>query len=244
VVRGVRRADAGGGARDPALARPPPAAGVAASYRALLHDLRVLYRADRHTVWFLGASALFRDGLAAVFTFGAVLAVTVYGIGQGDVLVFGVVANVVSAVGALTAGRIDDRVGPKSVIVGSLLGMIACAVVLLFVSGPAAFWVFGLGLCLFVGPAQSSSRTYLCRLAPPGREGEMFGPLRHHRAGRLVPRTDAGGGVHVFLRLGPGRDRRIIVVLAAGLAALWPVRPPVDTAATAPRVNRLAGHRV
>ena len=34
-----------------------PAAGVAASYRALLHDLRVLYRADRHTVWFLGASA-------------------------------------------------------------------------------------------------------------------------------------------------------------------------------------------
>ena len=145
----------------------PPGRRVVASYRALMHDLRVLYRADRHTVWFLGASALFRDGLAAVFTFGAVLAVTVYGIGQGDVLVFGVVANVVSAVGALTAGRIDDRVGPKSVIVGSLLGMIACAVVLLFVSGPAAFWVFGLGLCLFVGPAQSSSRT--CCAASPAR---------------------------------------------------------------------------
>jgi UMF1 family MFS transporter len=34
-----------------------------------------------------------------------------------------------------------------------------------------------------------------------------------------------------------GSDRAgivgIIVVLAAGLAALWPVRPPVDTAATA-----------
>ena len=148
----------------PASGRRPPA-GIAASYRALLDDLRVLYRADRHTVWFLGASALYRDGLAAVFTFGAVLAVTVYGIGQGDVLVFGVVANVVSAVGALTAGRIDDRTGPKSVIVGSLLGMIACAVVLLFVSGPAAFWVFGLGLCLFVGPAQSSSRP-ICAASP------------------------------------------------------------------------------
>jgi UMF1 family MFS transporter len=208
-------------------------AGVAASYRALLQDLRVLYRADRHTVWFLGASALFRDGLAAVFTFGAVLAVTVYGIGQGDVLVFGVVANVVSAVGALTAGRIDDRVGPKSVIVGSLLGMIACAVVLLFVSGPAAFWVFGLGLCLFVGPAQSSSRTYLCRLAPPGREGEMFGLYATTgRAVSFLAPTLVGVFTYAF-----GSDRAgivgIIVVLAAGLAALWPVRPPVDTAATA-----------
>ena len=210
-----------------------PAAGVAASYRALRHDLRVLYRADRHTVWFLGASALFRDGLAAVFTFGAVLAVTVYGIGQGDVLVFGVVANVVSAVGALTAGRIDDRVGPKSVIVGSLLGMIACAVVLLFVSGPAAFWVFGLGLCLFVGPAQSSSRTYLCRLAPPGREGEMFGLYATTgRAVSFLAPTLVGVFTYAF-----GSDRAgivgIIVVLAAGLAALWPVRPPVDTAVTA-----------
>jgi MFS transporter, UMF1 family len=221
-----------------AVPEPPPspdrrpAAGVVASYRALAHDLRVLYRADRHTVWFLGASALFRDGLAAVFTFGAVLAVTVYGIGQGDVLVFGVVANVVSALGALTAGRIDDRAGPKVVIVGSLLGMIACATVLLFVSGPAAFWVFGLGLCLFVGPAQSSSRTYLCRLAPPGREGEMFGLYATTgRAVSFLAPTLVGVFTYTF-----GSDRAgivgIIVVLAAGLAALWPVRPPVDTATT------------
>jgi UMF1 family MFS transporter len=226
-----------------AVPEPPPApgrrpaAGIAASYRAVAHDLRVLYRADRHTVWFLGASALFRDGLAAVFTFGAVLAVTVYGVGEGDVLVFGVVANVVSAVGALTAGRIDDRTGPKAVIVGSLLGMIACATVLLFVSGPAAFWVFGLGLCLFVGPAQSSSRTYLCRLAPPGREGELFGLYATTgRAVSFLAPTLVGAFTYAF-----GSDRAgivgIIVVLVAGLVALWPVRPPVDTATTANRMN-------
>ena len=61
--------------------------------------------------------------------------------GQGDVLVFGVVANVVAAAGALTAGRIDDRAGPKAVIVVSLAGMLACGTALLFSSGPAAFWV-------------------------------------------------------------------------------------------------------
>jgi UMF1 family MFS transporter len=81
--------------------------GVAGSYRKLVHDLRDLYRASPHTVYFLGASALFRDGLAAVFTFGAVLAVTVYGIDKGDVLIFGVVANVVSAAGALSGGALE-----------------------------------------------------------------------------------------------------------------------------------------
>ena len=208
----------------------PPPAGIAASYRALLADLRTLYRVDRHTVWFLGASALFRDGVAAVLTFGAVLAVTVYGLGPGDVLVFGVVANVAAAAGALAAGRIDDRVGPKAVIVGSLVAMLASGTVLLFTSGPRAFWVFGLVLCLFVGPAQSSSRTFLCRLAPPGHEGELFG--LYATTGRAVSFV-APMFVGVFTWLGGDRlgILGILVVLAAGLVALWPVRPPVDRAA-------------
>lgn len=222
-----------------AVPEPPPArdapapAGVAASYRALARDLRVLYRTDRHTVWFLAASALFRDGLAAVFTFGAVLAVTVYGLDPGDVLLFGVVANVVAAAGALVAGRVDDRAGPKPVIVGSLLGMLGCGAVLLVLSGPAAFWVFGLGLCLFVGPAQSSSRTFLCRLTPPGREGEMFG--LYATTGRAVSFV-APTLVGVFSAVGGDRAgiAGILVVLAGGLAALWPVRAPQDRAVAAP----------
>ncbi len=157
-------------------------AGLVESYRVLWRDLTELWRADRRTIWYLGASALFRDGLAGVFTFGAVLAVTVYGIGAGDVLIFGVAANVVSAVGALVAGRVDDRVGPKAVIVGSLVAMIATGIVLLVVSGPTMFWIFGLVLCLFVGPAQSSARTFLARLTPPGREGRCSVSTRRRDA--------------------------------------------------------------
>ncbi len=216
-------------ARDAAVPR-----GVAAAYRALLHDLRRLYRTDRHTIWFLGASALYRDGLAAVFTFGAVLAVTVYGLDAADVLLFGVAANVVAALGALVAGRLDDRAGPKAVIVVSLASMVVCTAVLLFVSGPGLFWVFGLGLCLFVGPAQSSSRTFLCRIAPPGHEGELFG--LYATTGRAVSFL-APTLVGLFTWLGGDRAGivGILVVLAAGLAAIWPVRPPVDRATSADR---------
>lgn len=209
----------------PAGDRPPPP-GVAAAYRELFADLRALYRRSPHTLYFLGASALFRDGLAAVFTFGAVLAVTVYGIAEDDVLVFGVAANVVAAAGSLVAGRIDDRVGPKAVIVASLSGMIAAGLVLLVVSGPAMFWVFGLVLCLFVGPAQASSRAYLARLAPPGGEGELFG--LYATTGRAVSfLAPSLVGLFTFLF---AADRAgivgIVLVLAAGLLALLPVRPP------------------
>ncbi len=198
-----------------------------ASYRVLVRDVRQLYRESPHTVYFLGASALFRDGLAGVFTFGAVLAVTVYGINSADVLIFGVAANVVSAIGALVAGRFDDRVGPKSVIVSSLTGMLVAATILLFVSGPAMFWVFGLALCLFVGPAQSSSRTFLARLAPVGREGQLFG--LYATTGRAVSfLAPTLFGLFTFLF---GSDRAgivgILLVLGAGLAALLPVRPPI-----------------
>ncbi len=196
------------------------------SYRILFHDLRDLWITDRRSVYFLAASALFRDGLAGVFTFGAVLAVSVYGIGTADVLLFGVAANVVAGLGAITAGRFDDRIGPKSVIVFSLTSMILAGVVLLFVSGPLLFWVFGLVLCLFVGPAQSSSRTYLARLAPPGREGQFFGLYATTgRAVSFLAPTLFGLFVLIFDsdRAGIGG---LLVVLAIGLGALLAVKSP------------------
>lgn len=206
-------------------------AGLVESYKVLFRDLRALWVADRRSVWFLIASALFRDGLAGVFTFGAVLAVSVYGISAADVLLFGVAANVFAGIGAITAGRFDDRVGPKSVIVFSLASMIVAGIVLLFVSGPTLFWVFGLVLCVFVGPAQSSSRTFLARLAPPGREGQFFG--LYATTGRAVSfLAPTLFGLFVWLfdadRAGIGG---LLVVLTVGLAALLAVRSPdgVDT---------------
>lgn len=204
--------------------------GFFASYRLLIRDLRELYRVDRNAVFFLGASALFRDGLAAIFSFGAILAHTVYGISTADVLLFGVAANVVSAIGAIVAGRFDDRVGPRTVIMTSLIGMLTAGTILLFVSGPMMFWIFGLLLTLFVGPAQSSSRTYLARMSPVGREGQMFGLYATTgRAVSFLAPVLFGVFAATF-----GADRAgivgILLVLLAGLLAMVKVRPPVDTA--------------
>ena len=149
--------------------------GFFASYRLLVNDIKALFRRDRNSVHFLVASALYRDGLAAIFSFGAILAVSVYGLAQSTVLIFGIAANLVAALGALGMGAVEDRIGPKKVIMISLVGLISTSLILLFARGTTAFWIFGLILTLWVGPAQSSSRAFMARIAPVGREGEMFG---------------------------------------------------------------------
>ncbi|MBF6351400.1 MULTISPECIES: MFS transporter [Nocardia] len=203
-------------------------AGFLASYRVLWRDLRELWVLDRRVIWFLLASAVFRDGLAGVFAFGAVLAVQVYGISDSDVLLFGIGANVVAALGAIVAGRFDDSVGPKRVIVVSLAAAVVCGTALLFVSGPTMFWVFGLALTLFVGPAQASARSFLTRLTPPGREGQLFGLYTTTgRAASFLSPSLFGLFVWAF-----GADRAgiagLLVVLCAGLIAVLLVAAPDD----------------
>jgi len=41
--------------------------------------------------------------------------------------------------------------------------------------GIPMFWVAGLILAMFVGPAQAASRSFLARVTPAGKEGEVFG---------------------------------------------------------------------
>ncbi|MDT0203539.1 MFS transporter [Nocardioides sp. AE5] len=154
-----------------------PKVGVIESYRQLFATIRGLWNEDRNTAYFLLASAVFRDGLAGVFTFGGVLAAGTFGFSEGDVIIFGVAANVVAGIATIAFGALDDKLGPKRVIVLSLsCMMVAGACVFIFhEGGTTMFWVFGLILCIFVGPAQSASRTFLARLIPEGEEGEVFG---------------------------------------------------------------------
>lgn len=214
--------------RVPEIAPDPTAStgGLKDSYKRLARELKELWDEDRHAVYFLLASAVLRDGLAGVFTFGAILAVSSYGLSPGDVLLFGVAANIVSALGALGMGYVDDLIGPKPVIIGSLFAMVAVCVAVFFLDGPLNFWIFGLILTLFVGPAQSSCRSFLSRMTPDGREGQMFG--LYATTGRAVSwLAPIAFSVSVSLA---GSDRAgiigIALILAIGAILLLPVRPP------------------
>ncbi|WP_111718864.1 MFS transporter [Homoserinimonas sp. OAct 916] len=147
------------------------------SYVILGKDIASLFRDSRQTFWFLLASAVYRDGLAGVFAFGAIIAKQVFGFTFLEVVIFGIAANLVAGISTIIAGRFDDSYGPRSVILLSLIGLVIAglAVFVLHDSGTVVFWVGGLTLTAFVGPAQAASRSLLARVSPVGKEGEIFG---------------------------------------------------------------------
>ncbi len=221
--------------RRPAVA--PERIGVLGAYRELFRSIRRLWDTSRETLYFLVASAIFRDGLAGVFTFGAILAVGTFGFETTDVITFGIVANLTAGISAALFGLLDDRVGPKRVIVGSLTSMVVLGslIFLLHDRGPTVFWVCGLLLTLFVGPAQSASRSYLARLAPEGQTGEIFGLYATTgRAVSFLSSTAWALAISVAVAVAGGTEESaqyagilgIVLVLAVGLLVLLPIKDP------------------
>lgn len=210
------------------LGKPERRVGFFRSYAVLVRDIVGLYRtpATRNTFWFLLASSVFRDGLSGVFTFGAIIAAQVFGFGFIDTVIFGIAANLIAGFSTMVAGRWDDRFGPKAIIVFALVGMVVAGLAVFFFAdaGKIVFWVFGLILCAFVGPAQSAGRSFLARVTPTGREGEIFG--LYATTGRAASWMSsalwtiliATTGATLFGVLG------IVLVLAIGLLLLLPVR--------------------
>lgn len=201
-----------------------------ASYVVLGKNITDLFRHSRPTFWFLLASAIYRDGLAAVFTFGAVIASVSFGFTFLEVVAFGIAANLVAGISTMLAGRLDDRFGPRAVIVTALIGLSVSGllVFILHDGGKIVFWIFGLALCLFVGPAQAASRSLLARVSPPGREGEIFGlyATTGRAASFIAPALWT-----VFIGLFGATYwgiLGIVVVIAAGLVLTLMIRLPRD----------------
>ena len=190
----------------PAFVESRPVVGFFGAYRALWDEVKGEWRRDRNVVYYLLASAVFRDGLTGVFAFGAVLGVSVYGVSQADVLVFGVCACVVAAIGAVLGGLLDDRVGSKPVIVGSLTAMIAVGLLLLAPLRAAGV----LDLRTASVPVRRP-HPGVCAGADAadvrGGQGERgLRSLHHHRARRVFPGAMDVLHLHRPVRYRPGRD--------------------------------------
>ncbi len=155
-------------------------------------------RGQRNVAIFLAANMIYTDGLIALFAFGGVYAAGVFGWTTVEVGLFGVLLTITGTVGALLGGRLDDRIGAKRVVSGSLvlLGFSAAAIASLdrdslflvfpaepavegdgfFASAPEQALLVLAGLIGFAaGPVQAASRSLLCRLAPPGKITQFFG---------------------------------------------------------------------
>ena len=149
-------------------------AAVYSGIRTLIKTLKQV-RHHKDLARYLLARMIYTDGLNTLFAFGGIYAAGTFGFTFTELIQFGIAINVTSGIGAATFAWIDDWVGSKKTIIISITALTILSTLILFIETKELFWIFGLMLGVFVGPAQAASRTLMARMAPPDLRTEMFG---------------------------------------------------------------------
>ena len=159
---------------EPPQAREPLGQAVSNGLARLWQTLKALPRTPI-LLRFLIARMLYTDGLTTLFAFGGIYAAGTFGFSLAEVIQFGIALNVTAGLGAAVFGVLDDRIGSRATILLALAGLVIAGIAVLLVTDVTLFWVFGMALGIFVGPAQAASRSFMARLAPPDERAELFG---------------------------------------------------------------------
>ncbi len=146
---------------------------------------------------FLLANMIYTDALVSLFAFGGIYAAGTFGWNTIQIGTFGIILAIAGTFGAWLGGKLDDKLGPKQVISGSMLLLLFAIVAILLVdkdrilfikvAPPApggalfaaaaerAYLLLGCLIGAAGGPLQAASRTLLIRLAPKDRIAQYFG---------------------------------------------------------------------
>jgi len=154
--------------------------------------------ANRNALLYLLAHMVYVDGLVALFAFGGIYATGTFGWHAVEIGLFGISLLVTGIAGAWIGGILDDRVGPKTVIMGALIALCIASIgilsitadsILFFISTAPAlagdglfasvperlYLALGVVIGAVAGPLQSASRTLLVRVSPPDSITQYFG---------------------------------------------------------------------
>jgi len=177
--------------------KPGERGGVRDALRNLAGTIRNVRR-YRNIAMFLVAYLLFIDGLMAIFSFGGIYGANIFGWQATALASFGIIITVAGGIGAFVGGFLDDRLGSKTVILGSLVLLMIAAVGVISIdtthvlfgievpapeagrgtfasTGEMTYVLFAVLIGLAAGPLQSASRSFLARMAPAEHMSEFFG---------------------------------------------------------------------
>jgi UMF1 family MFS transporter len=158
----------------------PPSQGVSVLRAAreggaeVLAGLRKILR-QRDLRRFFGAYFVYEDGVNTVVTFSSIFAAHTLGFPMDRLIVLYIVVQVSALVGAVAWSWPTDKLGPKPVVLITLVQWTAVAVAAYFVETQAQFYVVAVVAGTGLGAVQAASRTLLTTLIPKGMEAEMFG---------------------------------------------------------------------
>ena len=152
---------------------------------------------------FLITRMFYQDALNALFVVGGVYASMVVGMTLTQVLILGIILNILSGPSSIYGGYLNDLIGSKNVINLSLWGLLVSGILGLSIDKDTIFYFFSvseysasvenftlgifnsisqityicvvIGISIFYGPAQTASRALMLKLAPQDKMTEFFG---------------------------------------------------------------------
>ncbi len=129
----------------------------------------------RQIVRLLLARVFYNDAVLTLFAFGGVFAMGVFNFTFEEILMLGIVLNIVAGIGAFALGFLDDIIGGKKTIQITNIAFILATILVVWAPDRFYFWLGSILVGLFSGPNQAASRSLMGRFCPPARESEFFG---------------------------------------------------------------------
>ena len=124
---------------------------------------------------FLGAYFIYEDGVNTVVAFSAIFAAQTLGFPMGELVALYIVVQFSALAGALAWSWPTDRIGPKRVVMITLLQWTAVVVAAWFVETRAQFYALAIVAGSGLGAVQAANRAFLSTLIPKGMEAAIFG---------------------------------------------------------------------
>jgi UMF1 family MFS transporter len=129
----------------------------------------------REFVKFMIAFLIYNDGVLMTINFAAIFGAVMFGLEQQMLIVFMIVIQVTSVVGAYVSGMLTERIGNKDTLILFILMMLGAVVGLFLNESVLGFFIIGGVAGCALSAVQSVSRGMIAILSPPGRSAEFYG---------------------------------------------------------------------
>jgi len=154
-------------------ALPPGETYPSLAVKRLLKTFKAVRR-FREFITFIVSFLVYNDGILMALDFAAIIGAVLFGMTQTQLIIFMIIVQVTSAIGAYLFGILGEKVGFKPALVWSILLMIVAVIWMIFNQSLTGYFFIGALAGFALTGVQSLSRTMTSLFAPENKTTEFF----------------------------------------------------------------------
>jgi len=154
-------------------ALPPGENYLSLAFKRLKNTLGAV-RDFREFIKFIVSFLIYNDGILMALDFAAIIGAVLYGMNQTQLIIFMIIVQATSALGAYVFGIWGEKAGYKQVLIYSILLMIIAVVWMIFNTTLTGYFIIGALAGFALTGVQSLSRTITGLFAPENKVTEFF----------------------------------------------------------------------